>query len=115
MSKDSLLELFSLKALAAEESISYSHMKKLMMDIAKNAPREWRGWKFLPVGAESKRFWLAYKGKQQIVVHNEPKIKQDKHLKDNNASIQQDHSQTSNLENELKVKDEDRATRPYDG
>ena len=72
MSKNKPIELFSLKALAAEENISYSHMKKLMMDIAKKEPREWRGWKFLLVGTEAKRFWLAHKGKPEIVVYNEP-------------------------------------------
>lgn len=73
MSKDRTLELFTLKALASEEKISYSHMKRLMMEIVKTEPLEWQGWRFLRIGTKPKIVWLAYRGKQNIVIHNEPK------------------------------------------
>jgi hypothetical protein len=74
MSKSKPIELFSLKALAAKENISYAHMKRLMMDIAKQDPAVWKGWNFLAVGPEARKTWLAYRGKPgDVRFCNEPK------------------------------------------
>lgn len=73
MSKNKPLELFSLRALAAKEGISYAHMKRLMMDIVKSAPATWRGWNFQSLGPDNRKSWLAYRGKPDcVIIHNEP-------------------------------------------
>ena len=74
MSKSKPIEIFTLKALAAEEGISYAHMKRLMMDIAKCEPITWRGWHFQSIGPENRKNWLAYRGKaEDVILYNEPR------------------------------------------
>ncbi len=72
MSKLRPLELYTVRAVAEAEGISYSHMRKLLMDIAKQQPAEWRGWRFVPFGPEKRKVWLAYKDNRPVVIHNGP-------------------------------------------
>lgn len=71
MIKPKPFELYTLRALAAIEGMSYSNLKKIMMETVKTVPITWRNWKFVSIGPEQKKVWLAYKDTREITIYND--------------------------------------------
>jgi hypothetical protein len=62
------MKVYTLKALARIESVTYEHVRFVMRSIKDGTRTSWRGYQFF--GVEGKA-WFAYEGKQKIEVVSE--------------------------------------------
>ncbi len=63
-----IMKVFTLKALARLEGVTYDHLRFVMRSIQDGSRTAWRGYRFF--GIEGKA-WFAYKGKEAIQVIRE--------------------------------------------
>jgi len=63
------MDIYTLKALAEREQVSYDHLRHLVVKIDQGRENQWRGYRFIRPG---KRYWLAYSGKQEVRFHDVP-------------------------------------------
>lgn len=66
MTKNTEIELLTLKALAARESVTHEYLRKVTAQFKAGKIQEWRGWRFISPGLNERNFWLAFQGTHQI-------------------------------------------------
>lgn len=62
-----IMDIYSLKAIALREGVTYSYLRALMPKIAKGEITSWRGYRFFGPG---KKYWLAYPETETVVFHD---------------------------------------------
>lgn len=66
-----VIELFTLKALAVEEEVSYAHLRNMVTRITSGEIDKWKGWKFVRTGPAPRGEWLAYQGDFEVKIYLE--------------------------------------------
>jgi hypothetical protein len=61
------MDIYTLKALAKKEGISYDHARYLAIKFSKREIETWRGYCFFGPG---RKYWLAYDASETVVFHN---------------------------------------------